>query len=228
MPQSDRPGPPEPAEAVDEPTRPRALFLDDDPARAEVFLAGSPHAVWVQTAADCIARLSEPWAEVHLDHDLGGEHFVDTSRDDCGMEVVRWICARPRPHLRPTKFFVHSHNVNAAMVMAMQMMVNGFSVEVRPFGASADPEEVTVVAVSVEPPPPRAGFRAAVGAWLRRRFGRDEPDPAFDYPLERPGPDEPRPPRPDFDWTPPSVRKKAAPASTPKPADPPAPGAGAG
>ena len=60
------------------PTVPRRiLFLDDDPARAEIFLAENPEAVWVQTADECIARLEEDWDEVHLDHDLGGERFVD-------------------------------------------------------------------------------------------------------------------------------------------------------
>ena len=125
---------PEPAPAAAE-TPPRTLFLDDDPTRAETFLATNPHAVWVQTVAECLARLAEPWNEVHLDHDLGGEQFVDLSRDDCGMEVVRWLCLESRPHLEPTRFFVHSHNPTAAAVMGMQMMMNGYHVEVRPFGA---------------------------------------------------------------------------------------------
>jgi hypothetical protein len=80
----------------------RILFLDDDPARAEIFLAENPDAIWVETASDCIARLEEPWDEVHLDHDLGGERFVDLSREDCGMEVVRWLCLEPHPHLLRT------------------------------------------------------------------------------------------------------------------------------
>ena len=76
----------------DEPVPPpRILFLDDDDLRAEVFLGDHPQAVWVQTAAECIAKLEEPWDEVHLDHDLGGEVFVNIDRDDCGMAVVRWI-----------------------------------------------------------------------------------------------------------------------------------------
>ena len=92
----------------------RILFLDDDPDRARAFLGRHPEAVWVQTAGECIARLAESWDQVHLDHDLGGEIFVDSSRDDCGMEVVRWLCSQPQEPLPNTWFFVHSHNAEAA------------------------------------------------------------------------------------------------------------------
>jgi hypothetical protein len=112
----------------------RILFLDDDPIRAEIFLAANPEGVWVETASDCITRLAEEWDEVHLDHDLGGERFVDLSREDCGMEVVRWLCLEPHPHLKATRFLIHSHNSMAAEMMAMQIHVAGFQVESRPFG----------------------------------------------------------------------------------------------
>jgi hypothetical protein len=124
---------------------PRILFLDDDPLRAEIFLAANPEAVWVETASECIARLAEAWDEVHLDHDLGGERFVDLSRDDCGMEVVRWLCLEPHPHLHQTRFLIHSHNPMAAEMMAMQIHVAGFQVESRPFGmipGQLPPEDV--------------------------------------------------------------------------------------
>jgi hypothetical protein len=114
----------------------RILFLDDDPARGEIFLAANPEAVWVETADGCIARLAEGWDEVHLDHDLGGERFVDLSRDDCGMAVVRWLCLEPHPNLKETYFFVHSHNPVAAGIMVMQLRMAGFRVEQRPFGAT--------------------------------------------------------------------------------------------
>jgi hypothetical protein len=127
-----------PDETLPDPNRTRrVLFLDDDPARAEVFLAMNPEAVWVQTAEECIAQLEDDWDEVHLDHDLGGERFVDLSRDDCGMAVVRWLCLEPHPHLKRTRFLIHSHNPMAASMMVMQIHVAGFRVESRPFGATA-------------------------------------------------------------------------------------------
>ncbi len=115
----------------------RILFLDDDPERAEAFLGRHPDAVWVQTAGECIARLTECWDEVHLDHDLGGEIFVDSSRDDCGMEVVRWLCARPNEPPPETWFFVHSHNAEAAVVMVQCLRRHGYHAVYRPFGIDA-------------------------------------------------------------------------------------------
>ena len=48
-------------------------------------------AIWVQTVAECLNCLEEPWDEIHLDHDLGGERRVEFEREDCGMAVIRWI-----------------------------------------------------------------------------------------------------------------------------------------
>jgi hypothetical protein len=120
--------------------RNKVLFLDDDPARGASFLVEHPDAVWVGTAEDCIAYLAEPWHEVHLDHDLGGEVFVDCDRDDSGMAVVRWLCAEQRSHLAKTRFVVHSHNLNAACLMVLQLEMMGYEVQGRPFGeATARP-----------------------------------------------------------------------------------------
>lgn len=139
---------------------PRILFLDDDPMRGMEFLARYPGAVWVQTAAECVARLADPWDEVHLDHDLGGETFVDHDRADCGMEVVRWLCDEFRPHLGAARFVVHTHNLNAACAMTFRLQATGYRVAERPFGT----------------PPP--GGRAAgphPASWLARLLARLAP-----------------------------------------------------
>jgi O-antigen ligase len=112
---------------------PRLLFLDDDPARAATFLESHPDAVWVRDARGCIDRLAEPWDEVHLDHDLGGRTHVDMDSDDCGMEVVRWLRGAPRPHLKGTRFVVHSRNANAACVMVLHLEEAGYPAVARPF-----------------------------------------------------------------------------------------------
>lgn len=123
---------PRPADALD-PGR-RVLFLDDDPVRAAVFLAAHPGAVWVQTAAECLIRLNEPWDEVHLDHDLGGRTHVDMSIEECGMEVIRWLCREFRPHVAETPFLVHTHNLLAGLFMVLRMRERGYRAEFRPFG----------------------------------------------------------------------------------------------
>ena len=120
---------------VPEPARPRRLlFLDDDPLRAQLFMQDHPQAIWVTTVADCLARLEEPWDEVHLDHDLGGKKFVDSRDEDCGMEVIRWLCKQPRDHLKATFFLVHTHNAAAGLLMVLQIRACGYKGEFRPFG----------------------------------------------------------------------------------------------
>ena len=52
------------------------------------------------------------------------------------MAVVRWLCDQPRPHLKTTRFFVHSHNLNAACLMVLHLESVGYHVQVRPFGVA--------------------------------------------------------------------------------------------
>ncbi len=170
-------------------TAPRLLFLDDDPRRAETFLAEHPHAVWVETVADCVDRLRESWDEVHLDHDLGGRQHVGVDDVDCGMEVIRWMCKEPRDHLRSTRFFVHSHNLVAGLMMVLQMRSSGFNAEFEPFGQ--DLAKILAHNESGDDGPGESGFRdqaldrrlagTRLWRWLTRKAGRDPvvlPDPA--------------------------------------------------
>jgi hypothetical protein len=139
-----------------EPPPRRVLFLDDDPRRAEVFLAEHPHAVWVESVADCLSQLEAAWDEVHLDHDLGGNQLVAVDSVDCGMEVIRWICMEPRDHLRSCQFLVHTHNLVAGLLMVMQMQSAGFKAEFRPFG-----QDLAKILASIEPQNGRAERDAA-------------------------------------------------------------------
>jgi hypothetical protein len=115
------------------------LFMDDDPKRAEVFLAMRPFACWVKTAQDCIDQLKYPWDEIHLDHDLNGEVYCDSSRDDCGMEVVRHIQSGACEHLKDAHFVVHTYNHIAAVLMVRCLRDNGFKAVYRPFNRPNDP-----------------------------------------------------------------------------------------
>jgi hypothetical protein len=148
----------------------RILFLDDDPGRVEAFLRDHPGATWVRTAEQCLAHLAGLWDEVHLDHDLGGEVFVEHERDDCGMAVVRWLCERHRDHLRATRFIVHTRNPNAACVMHFHLQVMGYDAEVRPFGpdSTARGQQTMLGPVS-------GTIAGRVARWLRRLGGRPGP-----------------------------------------------------
>ena len=169
----------DPLECRDLTSSDRILFLDDDPARARTFLGCHPEAVWVQTAGECIARLSESWDQVHLDHDLGGEIFVDSSREDCGMEVVRWLCSQPHEPLPCTWFFVHSHNAEAADLMVQSLRHHGYQAVYRPFGIdllawfSVQPSEEPDQPPPQPPPPQEPALLApALRGWLDRRLKR--------------------------------------------------------
>ncbi len=157
----------------------------------------NPQAVWVQTAAECVERMREDWDEIHLDHDLGGKTFVDVNDSDCGMEVIRWLCKEPRPHLRETRFFIHTHNTIAGILMVLQMHACEYHTEFRPFGidpilllrrdddelledddeslgAEVPPERPAVPVVTNDDESPKAGAppdRKALPGMLKRLIG---------------------------------------------------------
>lgn len=109
------------------------LFLDDDLRRMKAFRRCNPRAVWVQTARDCIKLLYQPWDIVSLDHDLGGETYVDSQRKDTGMEVVRYILRNRPACLVDTRFVVHSRNQQGATLMAKALSSAGYNCEWEPF-----------------------------------------------------------------------------------------------
>jgi len=122
------------------------LFLDDDPARAALayqrFVPGKrERVIWCQTVEEAITTLKdyrELLTEVHLDHDLGGEHYVHTAREDCGMEVVRFLERLAKKDalggLKNTKFRIHTWNVDAGNVMHKRLKGIGLKVDYVPFG----------------------------------------------------------------------------------------------
>jgi len=103
------------------------LFLDDCPNRCKKFRSSCPYATIVHTAVDAIARIeAQHWDIVSLDHDLGGEAYVDSKREDCGMEVVRFIVAnQPKIH----KVIVHSSNGPARLNMVSLLKQAGYVVQ---------------------------------------------------------------------------------------------------
>lgn len=120
----------------------RTLFLDDNPARrrwATLNLGVGTELVTVKDVDGAIAALGDgnPWAIVYLDHDLGEETFVDSSRPDCGMAVVRWAIAN-RPSVG--EFVVHSLNTPAGHEMVGALNVAGYTARYRSFYRMAHSE----------------------------------------------------------------------------------------
>lgn len=115
----------------------RVLFLDDDMRRTDEFRyrmrSAKCELVTVTTSLECIERLGERGYDlVLLDHDLGGETFVDSDREDCGMEVVRWLKANRGAH---GVFVVHSMNAVAAASMYFELSGAGYAVHQAVFGS---------------------------------------------------------------------------------------------
>lgn len=112
----------------------RIIFLDDDNQRWYRFQAKIPNSVRAETADECIRLIRDStkidW--LFLDHDLGGEAYVNSAREDCGMEVVRFLCA---DNLTKTisNIVVHSHNTVAALEMFNKLKDAGYNVRLVPF-----------------------------------------------------------------------------------------------
>ena len=99
------------------------LFLDDDHSRIRKFRSAYPSAKIVETAADAIFALEHSKYDfVFLDHDLNEEVYVDSSRDDCGMAVVRWMI-KNKPDC---EVFVHTCNRAAGDEMDRLLSKSGY------------------------------------------------------------------------------------------------------
>lgn len=117
------------------------LFLDDNPNRAALMYQRmtheqQQHTFWVTTAEEAIDVLKNYRARlelVFLDHDLGGRTYVHSAREDCGMEVVRFL-EKQDPKTYTCDFIVHSWNIDAAVKMASRLNAHGYKAKQTPFG----------------------------------------------------------------------------------------------
>ena len=112
----------------------KILFLDDCPARqkwaTQHFLA---HELTQPTTAAAAIKALEhdgPFDVVHLDHDLGGEAYAESSRSDTGFEVVRWIVKKKPPI---PQIVVHTMNASAGHRMTGTLKKAGYSARYRSF-----------------------------------------------------------------------------------------------
>lgn len=112
----------------------RIIFLDDNHQRWYRFKDKVSDAVRAETADECIHLIRDSikidW--LFLDHDLGGEAYVNSTREDCGMEVVRFLCADNLTKMI-SNIVVHSHNTVAALEMYNKLKDAGYNVKLVPF-----------------------------------------------------------------------------------------------
>lgn len=113
--------------------KPRVLFLDDCEHRQARFRSNCPSAKIVATAKEAIDALesTDEFDVVFLDHDLGGEVYCDSDREDTGMEVARWLAANS---CSVKEVVVHTLNPGAAVRMVGLLALTGrYSVIKCPF-----------------------------------------------------------------------------------------------
>lgn len=115
------------------------LFLDDsDRRRALMEPFWGKDTIFCETAAACIEiiKLNPLITKISLDHDLGGQTFVDSNREDCGMEVVRYLETVNIP--RRFKYVkVHSWNEPAAKEMVKRLREAGYDSIWHPFSGAS-------------------------------------------------------------------------------------------
>lgn len=124
----------------------KVLFLDDDPKRTKEFRKQHPNSTCVETAQQCIREINtKNWDAIHLDHDLEGKVFVDSSNEKTGMEVIRHILKMDKTKFQNTMFFIHSWNDKAALKMVKDLHEFGLEVYYRPFGLPYDQDRENFV-----------------------------------------------------------------------------------
>ena len=122
------------------------LFLDDNPNRAanvyrRMNKKQRESTIWCQTVEETICTLKDysyRLEVVMLDHDLNGEMYVNTAREDCGMEVVRYLERLSRDEevkfkdFEKTEFIIHTYNRYAGMRMAQRLQKLGLKSRYQP------------------------------------------------------------------------------------------------
>ena len=101
----------------------KILILDDDLNRHGFFNNALRHedVTNVYTSKECIEELKkEDWDIVFLDHDLGGQVYVE-SGEYTGYEVALFL--EQNPEYKPPKVIIHSLNPQGAR--NMQMAISG-------------------------------------------------------------------------------------------------------
>jgi hypothetical protein len=115
----------------------KIFILEDDPNRIAYFrmnLIG--HDLTICT--DVYAAKKEwqpPYDIVSLDHDLGGQVYVDSAMENTGMGFVRWLTALD-VESPVGRYYVHSYNPVGADKMHQELRKFHKHVARVPFGPS--------------------------------------------------------------------------------------------
>jgi len=123
------------------------LFLDSDPNKAAIIYRRMTeqqrsNTIWCSSVKETILTLKDykhRLKTVSLEHDLNGELYMNTKREDCGMEIVRFLekLSKDEKQFEPykkMKFIIHSWNSHAGPRMKERLKKIGLDVIRKPFG----------------------------------------------------------------------------------------------
>ncbi len=119
------------------------IFLDDDPTRAALqFQRMNKHdqerTFWVQTVKETVDMFKdyrERLDIVSLGYDLNDKKYNHPSREDSGMEVIRWLEKQYSASYSHVRFIIHSWNLSMGIKMAARLREKGYKVILVPFGS---------------------------------------------------------------------------------------------
>jgi hypothetical protein len=93
--------------------------------------------MWVRTVPEALSVLvdyRERLEEASLEYDLGEEPDAHPSREDCGLEIVRWLEKQNVADYKHIQFIIHSWNISAALKMVTRLTNTGYMAVHAPFG----------------------------------------------------------------------------------------------
>lgn len=107
------------------------LFLDDNEQRQARMRSALPSIIQARTADEAIdaIKLKDQIAHLFLDHDLGGEIYVDSNWHNTGMTVAKWLIKNKRDI---NKIIIHSFNP-AGVSNMYNVLKDKYNVVVLPF-----------------------------------------------------------------------------------------------
>lgn len=117
------------------------LFLDARPERAAIMYQrmsseDQSRTFWTSTVPDALTVLQDYRDRIdcfYLEYALEGDDYVHPSREDCGMEVVRWLEKQDSTKYS-CRIIVHTWNIRAGVKMATRLLAAGYDAGHVPFG----------------------------------------------------------------------------------------------
>ena len=119
------------------------VFVEGDPQRAALQFqrmtpADQNRTFWVKSvpeAIDMLKNYRERLDIVSMGYNLNGEEYNHPSREDCGLEIVRFLEKKKPETYAHVRFIVHSWAFLSGAKMANRLRAHGYNVLSKPFGS---------------------------------------------------------------------------------------------